>query len=286
MDLESLKTFIAFAQTGSFTRTASLRFKTQSAISMQMKKLQAEVGHELYQQHGRQLKLTPTGLNLLSHAQSIVQLHDSALSELQHRQHDVLHLGCPADYAESILPLVVEQLHQHSQVPLKLSCLPSYQLLAMLDEGQLDAAIVTRKPASNEGHLLHRDHGVWVASNTLGQELKKEQQRQSKPWPLALFEDDCQFNQSSIAILNKAQQGFEVLATSSQASALFGLARQGIAMTVLARSCVPNDLEVLHFTHLEPLPSIDIVFALGAASPPWLDIEVVQQIQACIAQHY
>ncbi|RJG49559.1 LysR family transcriptional regulator [Motilimonas pumila] len=278
MDLESLKTFITFAQTGSFTRTAALRFKTQSAISMQMKKLQGEVGQPLYRQHGRQLKLTPTGLRLLSHAQNIVQLHDAALLELQHCQPDVVRLGCPADYAETILPLVVSILSQHTKLQFKLCCLPSYQLLAMLDDGQLDLAVVTRKPASHEGHLLLRDYGVWVAKQTLQQQIG--QRDPSWSWPLALFEDDCQFHQSSIAILNKAQQRFHLVATSSQASALFGLARQGLAVTVLARSSVPDDLAILDCPQLEALPSIDIVLQPGSANLSWLDTSLVNHLQA------
>ena len=79
MDIDALRSFIAFVDTGSFTRAAKQTFRTQSAISMQMKKLEEETGHSLFIKEGRNLSLTDQGQELVSYARRLIALHDEAI---------------------------------------------------------------------------------------------------------------------------------------------------------------------------------------------------------------
>ncbi|WP_259399675.1 LysR family transcriptional regulator [Pseudoalteromonas sp. SG43-6] len=83
MDLDALRTFCAFVETGSFTRAAQQVCRTQSAVSMQMKKLEQELGNPLFIKQGRQLVLSSSGVHLASYAKQLLALHDEAYKQLK-----------------------------------------------------------------------------------------------------------------------------------------------------------------------------------------------------------
>lgn len=165
MDIDALRSFLAFVETGSFTRVAKQSFRTQSAISMQMKKLEDELNTQLFTKDGRMLVLTEDGQRLATHATQIIATHDEALLELKNKlPQQTIHLGCPDDYAESILPYIVALLREeHPHISLQITCAPSVHLKGLLDSNRLDLAIVTRSPTSQEGYFLQTDKGIWVA---------------------------------------------------------------------------------------------------------------------------
>src|SRR5258708_39308701 len=99
IDIDQLRTFIAIAETGSFTKAAEFVHKTQSAVSMQMKRLEERLGRPIFTRDGRASKLTEDGERLLDYARRIVKLNVEALAafstaELTGR----VRLGLPGDY--------------------------------------------------------------------------------------------------------------------------------------------------------------------------------------------
>ncbi|GAL22332.1 transcriptional regulator [Vibrio maritimus] len=95
MDIESLRSFLAFSETGSFTRAAKQINRTQSAFSAQMKKLESEVGAPLFEKEGRNVVLTEAGITLRADAKQILELHDSSLNKIKRYQNKrSLRLGC------------------------------------------------------------------------------------------------------------------------------------------------------------------------------------------------
>ncbi len=257
MDIDALRSLLAFVESGSFTRAASQTFRTQSAISAQMKKLQQESASPLFIKEGRSLQLTPAGQALASYARRIVSLHDQAIMEMKNSHATVeLRLGCPDDYSVSVLPLFSELLQQAlPNLCLRLRAAPSYQLRQSLDCGELDLAILTRTPDSDEGYLLRHDQGVWVSHRQCDLSLQQ-------PIPLALYEADCKFHSSAIAGLDKAERPYRLLATSANHSGLYGMVKQGLAVSAMARSS-KGELQELCAKTMPPLPAIDIVVALA-----------------------
>lgn len=253
MDIDALRSLVAIMDSGSFTRAASQTFRTQSAISAQMKKLQQESDRPLFEKEGRGLVLTLAGQALASYARRIVSLHDLALKELKEPQTQVeLRLGCPDDYSRSVMPLLVQLLQQ--QIPnvcLRLSSAPSYRLRQQLDQGELDIAVLTRTPNSDEGYLLRHDQGVWVSSAEINPHLQS-------PLAIALYEADCKFHRSAIDGLDKAEIPYRLIATSANHSGLYGLVAQGLAVATMARSSKGDLLELCAKT-MPSLPAIDIV---------------------------
>ncbi|WCN10949.1 LysR family transcriptional regulator [Marinomonas mediterranea] len=258
MDVDTLRTFIAFVDTGSFTRAAKQTFRTQSAISMQMKKLEEEVGHDLFFKEGRNLALTEQGQQLVSYARRILALHDDALAHFSESMtQPPIIIGCPDDYAESILPSVIRRINAYlPELNIRVVCDCSTELRRKLDAGTVDIAILTRSPEVEEGYLIRHDTGVWVAGEAF--EFSRD-----RAITLALYEPDCKFYSAAIDGLEKQGQDYRILCSTASATAIKALLRENLAISAMASSSVGGNLSVLMDHHLPQLPSVDIVMAVA-----------------------
>lgn len=285
MDIDALRSFIAFVDTGSFTRAAKQTFRTQSAISMQMKKLEEETGHALFAKEGRNLGLTEQGQHLVSYARRLVSLHDEALGHFSsHLQHPPLTIGCPDDYAESILPSIVALVREtlpHQSIRVVCDC--STQLRLMLDQGKIDVAILTRAPDAEEGYLLKHDSGVWVKGENMptdgliGTPIDSLIENQT-PLPLVLYEPDCKFHSTAIDGLEKQGRAYRLMCSSSSATAIKSLLRKGQGISAMARSSVSYGLSIIEDSNLPALPSVDIVLAVAPMPHPMFASHLAAEI--------
>src|ERR671914_736699 len=142
IDVDQLRTFIAIAETGSFTRAADIVHKTQSAVSMQMKRLEERLNRAIFARDGRASKLTEDGERLLDYARRIIKLNVEALAafsdaELAGR----VRLGVPDDYADRYLPEIMARFSRaYPGVELTVMCEPSVELVKRVEENELDLA--------------------------------------------------------------------------------------------------------------------------------------------------
>ncbi|MCC4781359.1 LysR family transcriptional regulator [Vibrio lentus] len=271
MDIDALRGFLAFVETSSFTRAAKQINRTQSAFSAQMRKLEEELNVTLFQKEGRNLILTEAGLALRSHAEQLVALHNTALKQVKrYEDKKPLRLGCPEDYNDTILPKVIRLLQKAEPTcSIQVFSLPSITLREWLDDGRLDAAIVTRAPDSEEGHWLTSDTGVWISSPDYAFDG-------SKPVPLALFQTDCKYHAAAVNGLTKQGTPYQLLACSNTASAQRAIVKAGLAIGAMGKLSVTSDLKILE--DMPPLPSVDIVLILASKHHPVLDKEVLNQL--------
>lgn len=271
MDIDALKSFLAFVETGSFTRAAKQIHRTQSAFSAQMKRLESELNVSLFEKDGRKLILTEAGLALRSHAEQLIALHGTAIKQVKRYQDkQPFRLGCPEDYNEQILPRVVEALNQAEPTcSIQIFSQPSITLREWLDEGKLDAAIVTRSPDSEEGYWLANDQGVWIANSEYRVNL-------SQPLPLALFQADCKYHSAAINGLTKKGIQYQLLACCNTASAQRAIVSKGIAIGAMGKISVTADLKILD--NMPPLPSVDIVLVTATQRHPILDNDTLDKL--------
>src|SRR5947209_11705132 len=145
LDVDQLRTFIAIVETGSFTRAAETVHKTQSAVSMQMKRLEERLARPIFTRDGRTSKLTDDGERLLDFARRIVKLNVEAIAafsdaELSGR----VRLGVPDDYADRYLPDIMARFSlAYPRAELTVMCEPTVELVERIDRGELDLAIIT-----------------------------------------------------------------------------------------------------------------------------------------------
>ncbi len=262
MDIDAIRSFLAFVDTGSFTRAAAQVHRTQSAVSMQMKKLEQDIGHALFAKQGRNLVLSTQGQNFSRYARQLIQLHDDTLRQMTFKAPTLLlRLGCPDDYADSILPAVTHQLHTiFPTLDLQITCAPSNKIKQMIDSDLLDVGIITRSSHNEEGYFLAASNGVWICEN---KELLA-----CDPLPIAIFQKDCRFHQAAIEGLLKNGIHYKIVASCASASALKSLVNSGLAIGAIARISHSKNNEIVH-QNLPELPNIEVVLIKsGAANCP------------------
>ena len=127
IDVDQLRTFIAIVETGSFTKAAEVVHKTQSAVSMQMKRLEERLGKPIFARDGRASKLTEDGERLLDYARRIVKLNVEALAAFDDKDlTGRVRLGLPDDYADRYLPEIMARFSRaYPGVELTVACEPS-----------------------------------------------------------------------------------------------------------------------------------------------------------------
>ena len=279
LDLTLLQAFAAVVDSGSFTRAAQYLCRTQSAVSMQLRKLEDLTGHQLLHRDSRNIKLTEEGEVLLGYARRMIRLNEEALVAMDqpHAQGHV-RLGMPDDYAHQFLPGVLAHFaHAYPRVQLEVIGALSGDLLNRVEAGELDVALITRQPKRRRGQVLRTEHLVWTGSR---QHLAYE----VSPLPLALFPEGCVFREHALAALDAAQIPWRI-AYSSQSFAGGKLAVSGgLALTVVAQSMVPPEWRTLGAEqHLPRLPEIEIALhrAPGTLSPvvALLEAQLVAAVQ-------
>ena len=249
LDIDQLRTFIAIAETGSFTKAAEVVNKTQSAVSMQMKRLEERIERPIFARDGRASKLTEDGSRLLDYARRLVKLNvetvaafsDAALSGR-------VRLGVPDDYADRYLPEIMARFSRaYPGVELTVICEPSTELLERIDGNEIDLAIVTNCENKRASETFRRERLLWVTSNRHAIHLEE-------PLPLALGRPSCTWRRTAIERLEWIGKPHRVLYSSSNAGAVAAAVLAGLAVSVLAESGLRPGMRVL--TAAEGFPEL------------------------------
>src|ERR1700681_403217 len=186
LDVDQLRTFIAIAESGSFTRAADVVHKNQSAVSMQMKRLEERLERQIFARDGRASKLTEDGERLLDYARRIIKLNVEALAAFNDKElSGRVRLGLPDDYADRYLPEIMARFSRaYPGVELTVMCHPSVELVDLIDANALDLAIVTDCATSRASKPFRRERLLWVTWSRHSAHL-------DTPLPLALGRATC-----------------------------------------------------------------------------------------------
>jgi DNA-binding transcriptional LysR family regulator len=262
LDIDLLRSLVAVAETGALSKAASRIGRTQSALSMQMQRLEDVAGQPLLHRTGRGVTLTAAGERLLMHAAELLRRHDEALAELRGvRMSGVLRFCCPEDYAVVFLPHLLQGFASlHPQVQMEVICGPTPRLLELLGRHAADLALVS-VDAGGGNDVIRHEPLVWVGKRGLPPSGMT-------PLPLALGAPDALDHLLARRALETDGREFRLAYASSSLAGLDGMARSGQAVTVLTRTAVPEDLEILGTDHgLPSLPAVGLTLAFDRERP-------------------
>jgi len=259
LDILLLRSFVAVSRTGSVSVAARQVSRTQSAVSMQMRRLEAIAGQPLLRRTGTGVDLTAAGDRLLIHAERILSAHDDALSLLPGSGlRGAITFGCPEDYLTAFFPGLLKGFGaRHAGVEIEVVCAPTVELKPLLQRRRLDVALVSVPGDETGEHVLRRESFVWVGSDPEPDILNRE------VIPLALSAPDTLDHIAARTAMDQAGQAYRIAFASNSLAGLLAVTRSGQAISVVTRSAVPPDLSVLE----EPLPVLpDIGISLDYAS--------------------
>jgi len=249
IDSEVLRTFVAIADEGGFTRAGERVNRTQSAVSMQMKRLEEDIlQRQLFERDGRQVRLTAEGQILLGYARRILKLHSEVFTTLR-EPHMVgtVRIGTPDDYAMRFLPGILSQFAQaYPLAQVEVHCESSRQLMQRQD---LDLTIVTREPGSEVGQLLRQERFVWAQAQGFSP-------HEQDSIPLAMFNTDCFCRQWACNALDARQKPYRVAYTSPSLAAIMAVVGAGLAVTAQLQSLITPNLRILG--EAEGLPQLPL----------------------------
>ena len=264
LDTEQLRSFLAIVDSGSFTRAAERVNKTQSAVSMHMRRLEEQLGCALFVKQGRGAKLTVEGEKLIDFARRIVQVEAGAMAALSRKGlKGNVRFGIPDDYAEVFLADIVTRFRQrHPLVEMSVVCEGSPELAAQVRDGALDLALITDFDGMHGVEVIREEPLVFVAARCF-------EIAEGSPMPLALGSVKCLWRKITEEALCGAERATRGLFFSKNYSAISSIVRAGLAVTVLPIGMAGPDMRVLGAEHglpKLPLTRMGLVQAPGLAS--------------------
>jgi DNA-binding transcriptional LysR family regulator len=241
-----LRSFVAIVDAGSMLNAAEQVFVTQSALSLQIKRLEELLQQSLFAREGRRLALTPAGQTLLDYARRVLTLHDEAVAAVSFGQFSgPVRIGMVQDFAESLLTGLLarfSELHPDTQIYARIA--GTAELLGLLERGQLD--IVLGYAAAEDLHALKRSSMLWFGHNELADRAVI---------PLAVLEEPCRFREAAIAGLDAAGLRWRIAVETPNLTSLRSAVEAGLGLTCRTQAFLPEPTNVAPGT-LPGLPDV------------------------------
>ena len=253
LDTLQLKSFIAITEIGTFSHAADAVCRTQSALSLQIKKLEDSLGCKLFDRAGRRVKLTAQGELFLGYAKHIIQLQWEAYSRL--KEPDIegeIRLGTPEDFATHYLPGVLACFRKHHpRIQLNVACDLTLNLIDGFQKGDFDLILVKRDPQSIKGGTkVWREPLVWATA---------DHYKSEESLSLVLSPQPCIYRARALAALDHAKKIWHISYTSPSLSGRIAAVKAGLGITVLpANMLLPGIRTVSKGTNLPELADAEI----------------------------
>ena len=261
LDLTALRSFVAVSDTGGVTRAAGLLNLTQSAVSMQLKRLEASLGIQLLDRSARTISLTAAGEQLLGYARQMLALNDEIHARLTDQAFEgEIVLGVPHDIVYPAIPTVLRRFNaEYPRVKVQLLSSQTQALKEQFARGECDMILTTEDGVDSGGESLAVLPLVWVGAP--GGSVWKQ-----RPLRLA-FEYRCSFRKKVQEALNQADIAWEMAIESEQSRPIEAAVSADLAIqTMIAGTNSPLCEVIQHGGALPQLATVSINLYVAAAS--------------------
>ena len=252
LSLDSLRTLVATQDLGGFGRASERLLRTPSAISLQMKRLQEEIGVPLFRKQGRKMLLTEQGEIALRYARRVLELNDEMIDTLRGSSlAGVVRIGFGQDFTGNVLPLVIARFNAlYPLVKLEVTVDLGQVLLQSIDSSDLDLALTLGGAQKKTARLLSELPLHWIASPSFRDHAKQ-------PLPLALFNPPCGCQTPGLEALESVGRSWRVAMTSPSLTGVWAAVSAGLGLTTRAELGLPADVQTIELG-LPPLGNIPI----------------------------
>ncbi|MDX8430419.1 MAG: LysR substrate-binding domain-containing protein [Candidatus Algichlamydia australiensis] len=248
IDTFILQTFIAIAETGSFTKAAKRVNRTQSAVSQQVVKLEKTLNQQLIVRQ-KTLTLTPAGQVFLGYARKIFALHSEVMDRFNEPDLEgEVRFGLPEDFASLFLSDVLADFSRiHPRILLNVECDLTINLFSHFKKNEFDLVLVkmNRPEDFPNGLEIWSEPLRWVGDPNLLDP--------NKPVPLVLAPDPCVYRAAGLKALAELNRAWRLVFTSPSYSSTVAAVKAGMGITVMPHIMIPDDLPILDFSFLPGL---------------------------------
>ena len=262
LDLDLLRTLAAVQDTGTLARASRRVGRTLSAVSLQLKRLEAQCGRPLFRKAGRRLELNGEGERVLAVGRRMLALNDQLLDGLREdRGGGTIRLGLPQDVAERLLPVALARFTRaRPRTQLEVRVEGNAALRALLSAAALDLAVTfdpeDGRPDPDEVEFPVR----WLASRDF-------RWSRGTPLPLVLFEPPCTFRRLALESLDRTGIPWRVALSSPSLSGLWAATAAGLGLTVRTELGIPAGLVRAKLPGLPALPTLSFRVEGDPGSP-------------------
>jgi len=274
LDLGTLRSFVTIADSGSMTRAASRLFMTQSAISMQIKRLETNLGFSVFERSSQGMKPTTEGEQLLQYANQMLAINDEAMGRLTSPDYEgVIRLGAPGDV---IYPHVPNAIREYSRdfprVQIKFSASRTSILREKFELGQQDIILTTEREAGPGGRIISTQPLLWTGAED-GVAWKK------RPLPIC-FSRHCSFRPDATAALDAAGIGWIDAVAADDDLANDAMAAADLGVRAEMARAIRSDRQIIdHGGQLPELPAFSIVLYMGEQAGNHLNQSLVEYLE-------
>lgn len=265
-DMDALRTMVLGLELGSFARAASQLGRSQSAVSMQLKKLEDQAGQPLFRRRGRGLVPTEAGDSLLLYARRIIGLNDEAAALVGATAAAAsVRIGLPQDFFEDVMPDALAQFsRKRPGVHVEVRAGRNYALEEEINTGRLDVALAFFKPNSaNHGILIASLPMLWFGGKGMTRSVVKD------PIPLVVFDHPCLFRQAAFHALEGKKLRWRLSLTTPSLPGVWAALRSGYGISPRTTHRIPPSIrDVGKEFGLPPLPQIELRMLIGSELSP------------------
>lgn len=267
LDLDLLQTLVAIAETGNFSAAAEVVFRTPSAVSMQVKRLEELLGRSVFKRDSRSVTLTADGENLLGHARKMLAMNRDLVAQfITPDVAGVVRMGAPDDAAERLLPEMLRRFAcSHPCVTVDVVVDNSDKLMGMVRARTLDMTIVTCEAGFEEGQsaeVLIREKLVWAG-------LRGGIAAETNPLPISVWEEGCVWRNAGITGLEKSGIEHRIAFQSANISGQKAAILADLAIAPIPEASLGGNIIEVGKGRLPPLPeyALGLVTAEQLSSP-------------------
>jgi DNA-binding transcriptional LysR family regulator len=234
LDSDLMRSFLAVADAGSVTAAAGRLFRTQGAVSLQVKRLEDSLGQPLFDRQARGVVLTPRGEQLVPYARRVVALLDEAALALREKPLvGPVRVGIPDEYSATVLPRALAAFDErHEGVEVSVRCDHSAAQMQALEADELDLAVIYDWSYTEGGEVLCIDPTVWVTSIAHAQHLRR-------PLPVGVYFRSDWCKDFAEASLNRQGLDWRAAWQCDLAAGFRVAVTNGLAIAPLSRSTIP-----------------------------------------------
>jgi DNA-binding transcriptional LysR family regulator len=254
-DIEALRTIVVANKLGSFARAAVQLGRSQSTVSMQLKRLEEQVDRPLFERSGRTLLPTEAGEVMLAYARRIIDIYDEAGKALGALPTllPTIRLGLPQDFFDDVMPDALATFSTlRSHVHIEVRADRNFVLEEEINAGRLDIAIVFSPAGGRQaGELLASMPMFWFVGRDAPSVMP------SGGLPLVLLHHPCLFRNAALQSLDDVSIPWRLALTAPSLSAIWAALRFGVGITVRTAHSVPAGVRRFD-DHLPPLPELEL----------------------------
>jgi DNA-binding transcriptional LysR family regulator len=253
LSLDNLRTLVSVIELDGYAKAGERLGRSQPAISLQIKKLEEQLGKRLFNKVGQRQRVNQDGTLLYQYAKQLLAINDDVFRQFEQTSlKGRLRLGIPSEFASTLLPGIIGEFSGlYPDVTLEVTSSLSRHLLSEEYRSEFDLILALVNPdQETSGELVLKDKLVWVGD--------KMMRKVDSSVPLVMAPTGCIYRSRVIKMLKQQTTAWRITYTNADLYGLIAAIKQGLGVTALASTSVPKELDIVRHKHLPKLGNVKI----------------------------